>query len=123
MSRGELASARQRLGLRLSSAAVVQRTQSQERRIHAAAVLSKTGRGMARGRRSRILLLLVALTAWPLLGLSADETPANSEINSHAPEKHERKPASVKISGYGFLGDLQLKRAVRLLVLGGKKPD
>ncbi len=33
------------------------------------------------------------------------------------------KPAKLKVSGYGFLGDRELKRILRTLELGGKKPE
>jgi outer membrane protein assembly complex protein YaeT len=35
----------------------------------------------------------------------------------------KRKPASIKISGYGFLGNRELKRILRTLELAGKKPE
>src|SRR5437879_10987695 len=39
------------------------------------------------------------------------------------PDEPKTKPAQIKISGYGFLGNWQLKRILTALELGGKKPE
>src|SRR5439155_89861 len=44
-------------------------------------------------------------------------SPTNSAQQKHV------KPAKFKISGYGILGGLQLKKIIQLLVLSGKKPE
>src|SRR5260221_13780185 len=45
-------------------------------------------------------------------------------IASAAPARQKKpRPAQFKISGYGLLGDWELKRILRTVELGGKKPE
>lgn len=71
---------------------------------------------------------------WPLLlavllcpaSLAAFTTPADGTAAStnHATwSKPGVKPASLKISGYGILGDRELKRMLRTLELAGTRPE
>ncbi|HZR16784.1 MAG TPA: BamA/TamA family outer membrane protein [Verrucomicrobiae bacterium] len=73
------------------------------------------GRGSgAFGSPARLALVLFWLT------VLACQSPANAPAQS-APPKPKR--ATLKISGYGFLGDRELKRILSTLELEGKKPE
>ncbi len=55
------------------------------------------------------------------LGLLLCSTRVTQPAAAHSAQPP--KPAKLKISGYGPLGDLQLKRTLRTLELAGKKPE
>src|SRR5205814_10611919 len=54
---------------------------------------------------------------------AADETRAGSAVGSQDARPTKKKPAKLRISGDGFLGDRLLKKQVRVLVLNGRKPE
>ena len=68
------------------------------------------GRKMGR-LRNRLFMALVWLSCWCLA----------VEICAAAPKK--AKPAKIKVSGYGLVGDYELKRILRTLELGRAKPE
>jgi len=49
--------------------------------------------------------------------------PGMSPTNSPTAKPQKPNPAKFKISGYGFLGDLQLKKSIELLILNNQKPE
>src|SRR5689334_13815106 len=53
-----------------------------------------------------------------LLACLAAATRASDQTQTLAP-----KPAALRISGYGFLGNHELKRILQTLELAGKKPE
>jgi outer membrane protein assembly complex protein YaeT len=57
-----------------------------------------------------------------LILLLADPSFAVAEKGSQT-RPRKSKPAELKISGYGFLGDRELKRLLRVLLSTGKKPE
>ncbi len=61
-------------------------------------------------RSAPIVLLVTALLVFPFISDAADKKPKS-------------KPAKLSISGYGFLGNHELKRIVRTIELSGKKPE
>src|SRR5439155_27097266 len=58
-------------------------------------------------------------------GVRGETTPALAKhaVTNSTNRAKKTKPAKLKISGYGFLGDRQLKRLLRVLVSGGEKPQ
>jgi len=60
------------------------------------------------------------LCSFFLLSALLPAPAANASAPGDAPKP---KPARLKISGYGFLGNRELKRILRTLELGGKKPE
>jgi len=65
-------------------------------------------------------LLLILLFA---RNIEAEE-PGAPSASTNAPAKTSHlKPARLKVSGYGILGDRELKRILTTLELGGKKPE
>jgi outer membrane protein insertion porin family len=76
----------------------------------------------------RFRFLCGGLSLLVALGAAADSTPANkppeARHDSAAPKPAPKpKPAQISISGYGVLGNRQLKRILRTVELGGKKPE
>ena len=55
------------------------------------------------------------------LGLLLCSTSVAQPANTRSREP--REPAKLSVSGYGLLGDRQLKRTLRTLELAGKKPE
>jgi outer membrane protein insertion porin family len=55
---------------------------------------------------------ILAMLLWLLAGI----------LVTHAAEDNNSKPATLKISGYGLLGDLQLKRLVKLMEFPNRNP-
>ena len=56
------------------------------------------------------------LLVWLLWGALAPSSPAATPVSAEPP------PAKLQISGYGFLGNRELKRMLRTLELAGRKP-
>lgn len=58
-----------------------------------------------------LILSLALCCLWP------------ATTSAATPEKKKEKPAQISISGYGLLGNRELKRILRTIELGGKKPQ
>src|SRR4051812_28437748 len=71
---------------------------------------------------------LIGMIIAPWLGSAALKETGNHEAagdqKKHPTVKPEKaKPAKLKVSGYGFLGNRNLRRLIRMLVLSGSKPE
>jgi outer membrane protein assembly factor BamA len=78
-------------------------------------------------RSKKLLIVVVLLLSWILpdgqiFAASSSQmsgTTTNSFSSTHT---NRTKPARLKVSGYGLLGNRELKRILTTLELGGKKP-
>src|SRR5690349_8258391 len=82
--------------------------------------------GEARARFVSSLAVLLFGMLWCISAPGAESQPAKpgvSPTNSPTAKPRKPNPAKFKISGYGFLGDLQLKKSIDLLILNNQKPE
>lgn len=68
-------------------------------------------------------LLLVLLCVRTNGAESQSEKSSTNSVSGAAAKPKKTKPAKFKISGYGFLGELQLKKSIKLLILNNQKPE
>jgi len=84
-------------------------------------------RGEHECKQSKELLILLVFSLSLILSEVNSVAAGNSQLSgvttNASGSAHGNKPAKLKVSGYGILGNRELKRILTTLELGGKKPE